>query len=495
MLVNQTTSARLLVVSTDPSLVHPLAYLGEANEWNIETVKSGWDALERVQDADSPDAVILDLARGDVDSLHTLRWLRRLRPEIPVLMFAYPEDGRQKIEATRLGAQDYFVKPLQKSQLETALRRYLAPHTQPLSIGKTVAIDQDVERISEEQFVVTCSPLMRKLRAQAELLAQVNVPVLITGESGTGKDLIARLIHKLSDRAGARFVKVTCAAFEGELLEAELFGLEAGASGSRRKLGQFEACNGGTILLDEVTEIPLSLQAKLLRMMHERKLFRVNGQNPVDVDLRILATTSADINEILGRKKIRDDFYYQLSAFMVHVPSLRQRKEDIPLLLEHLMQQVTNQYGLPVRAFSPAMVEASVAYSWPGNLRELENFVKRYLLVGEDDWALGELDRKRESGGEKQSWDLVESPASVLHGQEKSGGLKSIIRSVRGEAERNAIADALGQTRWNRKAAARLLQVSYRTLLYKIEHYQMSPPAHLVPFLNGNGQKITGQRN
>lgn len=493
MLVNQTTSARLLVVSRDPSLLRPLEFLGEANDWSVETVKSGWDALERVQCAAGPDVVVLDLPRGDVDSLHTLRWLRRLRPEVPVLMFAYPEDGRQKVEATRLGAQDYFVKPLQKAQLENALKRYLTQQAQPLSIRQTVTLGQDVERINDELFVVTCSPLMRKLRAQAELLAQVNVPVLITGESGTGKDLIARLVHKLSDRAGAKFVKVTCAAFEGELLEAELFGLEAGASGGRGKVGQFEACNGGTILLDEITEIPLNLQAKLLRMMHERKLFRVDGDSPIEVDLRILATTSADINEVLAAKRLRDDFYYQLSAFMVHVPSLRQRKDDIPLLLEHLMHQVTSQYGLPGREFSPAAVEASLAYSWPGNLRELENFVKRYLLVGEDDWALRELDRKREGGGESQSWELMEPTA--FHSQEKSGGLKSLIRTVRGEAERNAIADALGQTRWNRKAAARLLQVSYRTLLYKIEHYQMSPPEHLAPFLNGNCQKISGQGN
>ena len=499
MLANQVTSARLLLVSRDPSLRRSLDLLNEANDWSVDTVESGWDALERVQSESGPDVVVLDSPRGDVDSLHTLRWLRRLRPEIPVLMFAHSEDEWQKIEATRLGAQDYFVKPLQEKQLESALKRHLTQSVQSLSVTRTVTKDHDVEQIDNDVFLITCSPLMRKLRAQAELLAQVNVPVLITGESGTGKDLIARLIHKLSGRAHGRFLKVTCGAFEGDLLEAELFGVEAGASGGRGKTGQLEAGHRGTMLLEEITEIPTNLQAKLLQIMHDRKLLRVGGDNPVNVDLRVLATTSANIHEVLAAKKLRDDFYYQLSAFMVHVPPLRQRKDDIPLLMEHLMHQVTNQYGLPGRPFSTAVTEASLTHSWPGNLRELENFVKRYMVVGEDDWALGELDRKREIGGEDQSWELME-PASVAiapstQSQDKSGGLKSLIRTVRGEAERTAIADALDQTRWNRKAAARLLQVSYRTLLYKIEHYHMSPPSHLTPFMSGNCQKVSGPGN
>jgi two-component system response regulator AtoC len=499
MLVNEATSSRLLVVSKDLSLLGPLDVLGEVNDWDVETVESGWDALERVQGGAGPDVVVLDLPRGDVESLHTLRWLRRLRPEIPVLIFAYAEDDRQKTEATRLGAQDYFVKPLQRKQLENALKRHLTQSAKPLSIAHPETKDQGVEQIDNEMFLITCSPVMRKLRAQAELLAQVNVPVLITGESGTGKDLIARLIHKLSDRAQGKFLKMTCGAFEGDLLEAELFGVEPGASGGRGRIGQLEACHRGTLLLDEITEIPMNVQAKLLQIMHDRKMLRVGGDNPVKVDLRVLATTSEKINEMVAAKKLRDDFYYQLSAFMVHVPPLRLRKDDIPLLMEHVMHQVTNLYGLPGRAFSPAVLDASLTYSWPGNLRELENFVKRYMVVGEDDWALGELDRKRRGGGAEQSRELMD-PTSVaiapaLQTNDKSGGLKSLIRTVRGEAERSAIADALHQTRWNRKAAARLLQVSYRTLLYKIEHYHMSPPSHLTPFMNANCQKVSGQGN
>ena len=471
-------------------MLRTLELVAEVSHWSVDGVESGWEALERVQSALSPDLVILDLARGDADGLHTLRWLRRLRPELPVVMFASPEESTREIEAARLGAQDFLVKPLERHQLQSLLQRHLTQNSQVVR-DQFAAYQEPVDQRPGGQGLITASPQMRKLRDQAKLLSQINVPVLITGESGTGKDDVARLVHELSDRSASKFLKVTCGAFEGELLETELFGEENGPKANRTRAGQLELCHKGTLLLDEITDIPLNLQAKLLRVMQNGKLFRVNGANPVKVDVRVLATTNADINQALAAKRIRDDFYYHLSAFMMHVPALRQRKDDIPMLLESVMQRISRQYGLPARKFSAAALQSVLNYSWPGNLRELEKFVKRYLLAGEGDWISDEFRGPALTGAHTS--DLAETqPDRFLSAPENDGGLKSLIRSLRGEAERNAIAGALDQTRWNRKAAARLLQVSYRTLLYKIEHYHMSPPAHLAPMVGGNCQKLSG---
>src|SRR5580698_3724407 len=227
---------RLLVVSKEPTVVRSLWSIGETNSWQLETVGSGWEALEFVQAGVTPDLLLLDLPRGDGDSLHILRWLRRLRPNMPIILLCYPEDAGRKNEAIRLGAQDYLIRPLNDEQLASVIRGQLSSRND----------SADMELASEDAFFVGASPIMRKLRAQAELLAQANVPVLILGETGSGKDTAARLIHKLSVRSGFRFLKVNCADLPGDLLETELFGYERRDSGTvRSKPGKLELCEKG----------------------------------------------------------------------------------------------------------------------------------------------------------------------------------------------------------------------------------------------------------
>ena len=259
---NGTESARMLVVSRDPSALQQLLSIGKANSWRLQTAESGWEALEWVQSEVRPDLLLLDLARGDADGMRTLQWLRRVRPDIPIILLSYSDDAEQKQEATRLGAQDYLVRPLHQRQLETVIRRHLNHRDQQPEVA---VVGEDIEQISDDTFFVSASPVMRKLRAQAELLAQVNVPVLIVGESGSGKGVVARLIHKLSVRSDFQFLKLNCAALPGELLESELFGYERGAftGALRTKAGKLELCEKGTILLDEISEMPTSLQVKL----------------------------------------------------------------------------------------------------------------------------------------------------------------------------------------------------------------------------------------
>ena len=498
MTENAIEAVRLLVVSKEPNFVRSLWSIGEVNSWQLETVGSGWEALEFVQAGITPDLLLLDLPRGDADSLHLLRWLRRLRPNLPIILLCYPDDAGRKNEAIRLGAQEYLVRPVDDDQLECVIRGQLSSRSD--SIEMEVA-SEDIEQVSDDTFFVGASPMMRKLRAQAELLAEANVPVLILGESGSGKDTAARLIHKLSVRSGFRFLKVNCAALPGDLLETELFGYERGDSteSARSKLGKLELCEKGTVLLDEIAEMPTSVQSKVLQVLQKKQFFRPGSGATVDVDVRILASTSANIERVLSERKLREDVYYRLSAFTVHTPPLRQRKDEIPLLLRHFMHHLAKHYGLPPRTFSPAVLDACHAYSWPGNLRELEEFVKRYLVMGDKELTFGEQKSEHASGHVRVPQTTQPAMAAPDAGENGGGSsslnsLKSLVQSVKWEAERNAIATALEKTAWNRKAAARLLEVSYRTLLYKIEQYHMSSSETHHSAFPGNGVKENAKR-
>jgi two-component system response regulator AtoC len=497
---NAIETVRLLVVSKEPSVVRSLWSIGEMNAWQLETVGSGWEALEVVQAGYTPDLLLLDLPHGDAaDSLHILRWLRRLRPELPIILLCYADDAGRKNEAIRLGAQDYLVRPVTDERLESVIRGQLSSQNDIIEMDLA---SEDIEQVSDDAFFVGASPIMRKLRAQAELLAQANVPVLILGENGSGKDTAARLIHKLSVRSGFKFLKVNCAALPGDLLETELFGYERSDSGvARSKPGKLELCQQGTILLDEITEMPSSVQSKLLQVLQNKQFFRPGSGAAVDVDVRILAASSANIERALSEKKLREDLYYRLSAFTVQAPPLRQRKDEIPLLLRHFMHHLAKHYNLAPRTFSPAVLEACHAYSWPGNLRELEEFVKRYLVMGDKEL----FSRIQESEDTSKHASLAQNSRPDMADLDGNGNgkgvhpsslnsLKSLVQSVRSEAERNAITTALEKTGWNRKAAAKLLMVSYRTLLYKIEQYHMSSSEAPPSAFPGNGTRGNGRR-
>jgi transcriptional regulator with PAS, ATPase and Fis domain len=288
--------------------------------------------------------------------------------------------------------------------------------------------------------------------------------VLLLGESGTGKEVLARLIHKLSPRAHRTFLKVNCAAVPADLLESELFGYEPGAftGATHAKPGKFEICNRGTILLDEIGEMPPQLQAKLLHVLQDGQFSRLGSRSVVKVDVRILAATNINIPEALANKRLREDLYYRLNAFTLSLPPLRERKEEIPILLKHSMARMSEQYARPPLPLSPALLQACQNHNWPGNLRELNNFLKRYLILGDESLAVTELLPKNDGNGGV-------SGDSGRNGD--SGGLKSLARSAKDEAEAAAITQALEQTNWNRKQAAAMLQISYKALLYKIRQY------------------------
>lgn len=499
MAENATATIRVLVVSRDLAVLRSLWSMAESNSWRLETAGSGWEALERIQSGAVPDLLLLDRPRGDSDGLYILRWLRRLYPGLPIILLSYAEDTSRDKEAVRLGAQEYLVRPFENEQIESAIQRHLST---PRSHSRGDFGREDLEDLGDETFFPGASPIMQKLRAQAELLAQADVPVLIVGEPGSGRETTARLIHRLSVRSGFRFLKVNCAALPGDLLERELFGYATSVSnrGEPSCAGKFELCDKGTLFLDEIVEMPIALQEKLLRLMQEKQFMRPGSASHANVDVRILVSSDINIDRATSENKLREDLYYRLSAFTIHVPALRQRRDEIGLLLHRFMHKLATHYGLPQREFSPAVVNACQSHGWPGNVRELENFVKSYLMIGDEDPNLCPEEAKAPAAKVLFSHSTKnDSNKFVTECDDPRAGksLKSLIREVKSEAERNAIAAALDRTGWNRKAAARLLKVSYRTMLYKIDQYRITcSDPFPTPFadLDGNVQPPKSER-
>jgi len=358
----------------------------------------------------------------------------------------------------------------------------------------------EIERIGEELYFIAASPATRRLRTQAELLSQTDVPVLVTGEAGSGKTTAARLIHSLSIRSSFPFTRVKCAVLTSDLLENELFGYEHSSVDGRPEStpGKFEQCSKGTILLDEFDGMPDEVQRRLLKVLETGEFVRRGGRAPIRADVRIIAATCGDLELAAAEKRVQEELFYRLSIFELRVPSLRERQEEIPLLLGHFMNRLARRYGVPAPRFSSALLDACQQYPWPGNLRELENFAKRFLAHGDEGATLRELHARPEYGVAKgeNGHGNGHSKAAPSHsngngfngqglngqglsgrGSEEQSSLKLLVRNAKGEAERGAIAQALEQTHWNRKAAARLLNVSYRALLYKIQEYHLAPPA------------------
>jgi two-component system, NtrC family, response regulator AtoC len=356
----------------------------------------------------------------------------------------------------------------------------------------------EIERISEELYFIAASPATRQLRTQAELLSQTDVPVLITGEAGSGKTTAARLIHSLSIRSSFPFMRVKCAVLTSDLLENELFGYQHASANGRPEStpGKFEQCAKGTILLDEFDAMPDAVQRRLLSLLETGEFVRCGSQDPIRADVRIIAATCGDLELAAAEKRVHEELFYRLSAFELRVPALRERHEEIPLLLGHLMNRLTRRYGVPAPRFSSVLLDACQRHAWPGNLRELENFAKRFLAHGNEDAALRELHSRPDYGLASKSENgngirIGHAKPGVLpsnmHASEEKSSLKLLVRNAKGETERGAIAQALEETHWNRKAAARSLNISYRALLYKIQEYRMAPPTESARLLAADG--------
>jgi two-component system, NtrC family, response regulator AtoC len=455
---------RILVVDDEPSIRKYLQTLLEVDGFNVEAVPSGKDALAKIGNGERPDFIILDVLMPEIDGLETLRQLMQIDRTLNVIMLSCSNEVTTVVEAIRIGALDYLTKPFEKPELDAA---FLKCRQKQQLRSENKSLRDYCEALTEDLSFLAASPQMLKIRQQVLQIAPVDVPVFISGESGVGKEVIARMIHLRSLRRVQPFVKVNCAALPGELLESELFGYEQGAftGAVRAKPGKFEIANKGTIFLDEIAEMAPHLQAKLLHVLQDGQYSRLGARATVNVDVRVLAATNVDVKEAMRSGRFREDLYYRLNVLSIHIPPLRERTAEIPLLFRHFLSKYSEKYSKPAPDPSKHLLEAAARYPWPGNLRELENFVKRYVILEDDEGSFREL--LEMTGQQQRTAPRDEAPV------QKEQGLKALVRGLKDEAEMEAIADALEKTNWCRKDAAKMLGISYKALLYKMRQFNL----------------------
>ncbi len=461
-----TDKEKILVVDDEPSIRKYLQTLLEVDGFEVAAVSSGPEALEHISNGEKPDFIILDVLMPEVNGLDTLKQLMQIDRSLNVIMLSCSNEVGTVVEAIRLGAHDYLTKPFEKTELDAAM---LKSRQKKQLRAENQSLREHCDQLTEDLCFLAASPQMVRIRQQILQIAPVDVPVFIYGESGVGKEVVARMIHMRSLRRSHPFVKVNCAALPGELLESELFGYEQGAftGAVRAKPGKFELATKGTIFLDEIAEMSPHLQAKLLHVLQDQQYSRLGGRHVVDIDVRVLAATNVDVHEAMKSGRLREDLYYRLNVLSINVPPLRERTAEIPLLFRHFLKQYSEKFDKGAPAPSEHLMEAAMRYPWPGNLRELENFVKRYVILEDDEGSFREL---LEMAATRQRTSPREESAPP---PPREQGLKALVRSLKDEAEMEAIADALEKTRWCRKDAARMLGISYKALLYKMRQFNL----------------------
>jgi len=460
---------RILVVDDAEGIRTYVANLLELKGYDVDTAEDGRRALALLEGGADPDVVILDVMMPGFDGIETLRRLREIDAEVPVVMLSVVGTASTIVEAMNLGAVDYLNKPFEEGELEATLENILEKKTLQREREKTV------ERGVDYSDVVWASDAMQGIKAILEQVADTDVTVLIHGESGVGKEIVARTSHDISPRAKESFVKVNCAALPDDLLESELFGYERGAftGANTRKQGKFETAHKGTIFLDEIGEMSPPLQAKLLQVLQDSEFTRLGGNKEVRVDIRIVCATNRKLEEMVKDGSFREDLFFRLNVVNVAIPPLRERREEIPYLVDHFLKRFSARYGKPEISLSNRMMLAFHEYPFPGNVRELENMVKRIVVLESESSILADLARPKAGAG-PHNHALLDWIAEV----EATAGeipLREVGRRAAREAERETISHVLQITNWNRKQAASILGVSYKTLLQKIRGCGLEP--------------------
>ena len=464
-----TLNPRIAVLDPDQAVLNYLYRILE-DRFSVSLFTGAEDLLRSLQDSLAPDLLLMDwhIAEEGLgeSSLGLLVKIRAFKPALPIIMLSCSAELNEVVAATRLGATDVILKPFRKADIDMAVHECLKETGTQLASGN--GDETDEIPLDENTSFVAASKCMHEIESQCRLVARTDIPVLILGESGTGKEVATLLIHKLSARSQRSFMKVNCAAMPADLLESELFGYEQGAftGAVKSKPGKFEICNNGTIFLDEIGEMPAVLQAKLLQVLQDGSFSRLGSRSSVKVDVRVIAATNIDIKAAIAQKTFREDLYYRLNGFTLKMPPLRERAEEIPILAHHFMRKVATKYERDPLPISSALMHALTIHSWPGNLRELENTIKRYLILADEQAIIDELIPR-------QSAEVF---ALGTEDNVGDGSLKQLVQNLKGGAESAAIARTLEGTGWNRKAAASELQISYKALLYKIKQYNLLPP-------------------
>jgi two-component system nitrogen regulation response regulator GlnG len=454
--------AHLLLIDDDPALIpKQMRKAFPAPIHTVEVARTGATGLESTRSR-PPDVILLDLRLPDQSGLDVYRQIRKLDARIPVIFVTLAKSADLAIEAMQEGAYDYLFKPLDLQQLWQVV-------SQAIEVARRMREPALMAEMPPEPdfngaIVGTCAAMREVYKAIGRVAAQSD-PVLITGETGTGKELVARALYQHSPRSRAPFLALNCAAIPENLLESELFGHEKGAftGADRRRVGKFEQCNGGTLFLDEIGDMPLALQAKLLRLLQEQAFERVGGNETIRTDVRLIAATNHDLKELSAAGKFRPDLYYRLSVFTIHLPALRQRGNDLIMLVQLFLRRFAPELGREASEVASETLNRLRMYSWPGNIRELQSVLKQALLLSSGEILL--------------STDL---PPDLFPAQESprtnacATGFQTGMTLA--DLECDAIQQTLFQTGGNRQQTAELLGISTRTLLRKIRSYGLNDP-------------------
>jgi len=457
---------RVLVVDDSEGIRAYLADLVESWGFEVDTAEDGQAALALLEGGACPDLILLDVMMPKLGGIEMLRRLRAQDSVIPVIILSVVGKAATIVEAMQAGATDYMNKPFEEDELREAVERAMPDTARSPGSGER-GIDDSIAT------TVWHGAAMREIRDVIDQISDTDVTVLIQGESGTGKEIVARAVHAGSTRADERFVKVNCAALPEGLLESELFGYEKGAftGAVGRKPGKFEVADRGTIFLDEIGEMSPALQAKLLQVLQDGRFARLGGNEEVVVDVRVVCATHRPLTDMIAENQFREDLYFRLNVVNLQLPPLRERREEIPALIDAFTGRYARTYDKPEVHPSKRLVELMDRYPFPGNVRELENMIKRMIVLESEESICAELERfesgERGRGGAFQALlEEIEETAGEMP-------LREVGRRASLEVEREAIALVLDRTGWNRKQAAARLGVSYKTLLQKIRECEL----------------------
>lgn len=447
----------ILIVDDEKDIRTSLTGILEDEGYQVVTASSGVEALECVRD-ELPDLVLLDIWMPGMDGLETLEKLKALFPQITIIMISGHGTIETAVRATKLGAFDFIEKPL-------SLEKVLITVINALKLKKLSAENAELKMAAgNEHELIGSTVVMAELREQIMRAAPTNASVLVTGANGTGKELVARSVHYYSQRRDCLFTAINCAAIPEELIESELFGHEKGAftGATSQKKGRFDQADGGTLFLDEIGDMSLRTQAKILRILQERCFERVGGNRLVAVDVRIIAATNKELEEEIRQGRFREDLYYRLNVVPFRVPQLRERSEDIPLLVEHFIAQLYRKEGREPKIFLPEAMDVLMRYHWPGNVRELKNIVERILIMTPGR-VVTCADIPELGGGQHES-DFANPSLEGPLGQSR-------LRDAREGFEREFIIQKLVENDWNISRTAEVIELERSNLHRKIKSY------------------------
>jgi DNA-binding NtrC family response regulator len=464
---------KILVIDDDPKVSWILSE-GLSSSFEFVSARDGIEGIQMVS-TEKPDLILLDIKMPGMSGLDVLEKLNKQTDRPEVIMISGHTDTQYVVDSVKLGAAEFINKPFDVKEVEIHINGVLER-----SRLKDEVVELKKELTSRKAYdsFVGDSEAMQKVRSIIEQVAGSELTVLIRGASGTGKEIVARSLHELSGRRNHPFIKVNCAAIPRDLLEAELFGYEKGAftGAHKTKQGRFELADKGTMFLDEIGDMPLELQSKLLQVLEQQEFVRVGGIHNIHVDVRIICATNKNLEQGISQREFRDDLFYRLNEITVALPPLMERKGDIPLLVNHFLDKYNKLYGGDYSHLSSDTVNQLLSFHWPGNIRQLENMLKQ-VVVRNDESIVSDLinsARNLEVAPGTTEATLAVQPSVGESASKDDYSLKGRIGKTIAREESKLISEVLQKTNWNRRKAAELLQISYRSLLYKIKDYDLN---------------------